>query len=113
MTKTRIEHHRPCYPDLYGQFRKAYHLEMISDRARTEALREGLLQALRPEMTFCELGCGTGLFSIFAAGRCRKVYAVEQDPHMVAVAQRNFEACRHASRIELIAADALEVKLPD
>lgn len=113
MTRTRIEHHRPQYPDQFGQFRRAYHLEMIADRSRTEAIYTALEQSLRRDSVFCELGCGTGLFTLFAAGWCRKVYAVEQDPVMVAVARKNIQSSRHAGKIELIQGDALSVTLPE
>ena len=110
---SRIDHHRPQYADLLGQFKKSYHLEMVSDKARTEAIETALQQALLdPEAVFCELGCGTGLFTIQAARSCRRAYAVEIDPVMVDVAQANFAACRYRDRIDLIAGDALAVKLP-
>lgn len=113
MTRTRIEHHRPHYPDPAGHFRKAYHLEMIADHSRTQAIYDALQQTLKPEMTFCELGCGTGIFSIIAAGWCRKVYAVEQDPKMIEVAKENIGVHPHADKIELIHDDALKVILPE
>src|SRR5437763_1464698 len=65
----RIDHHRPQYPDLFGQFKKSYHLEMVMDRVRTEAVFEALLRSLSPQAIFCELGCGTALFSTYAAAR--------------------------------------------
>jgi predicted RNA methylase len=110
---SRVAHHRPQYPDQFGQFKMSYHLEMISDRARTGAIFESLRRALAGDAVFCELGCGTGIFSIYAAGRCRKVYAVELDPAVAAVARANIEASRFAERIELIVADALTVELPE
>jgi predicted RNA methylase len=113
MTKTRIEHHRPQYPDQFGQFRRAYHLEMVADRARTEAIYSALQRCLRADMVFCELGCGSGIFSVFAAHWCRKVYAVEQDPAMVEVAARNVAASRHAGKIHLVHGDARDVALPE
>jgi predicted RNA methylase len=110
---SRIDHHRPQYPDQFGQFKKSYHLEMISDKSRTEAITTALQQALLdPDAVFCELGCGTGLFTIQAAQYCRKAYAIEIDPEMVKVAQANFAACRYRDRITLIAGDALKVDLP-
>jgi predicted RNA methylase len=110
---SRIEHHRPQYPDLFGQFTKSYHLEMVSDKARTEAISTALQQVLvEPDAVFCELGCGTGLFTIQAAQSCQKAYAVEIDPVMVEVARTNFAACRFRNRIELIPGDAMELNLP-
>jgi protein arginine N-methyltransferase 1 len=111
----RIEHHRPGYSDTLGlgQFKKSYHLEMIADQLRTSAIIRALAEVLRPEKIFCELGCGTGIFSIFAARRARKVFAVEIDPHMVQVARSNIAESGVADRIELIAGDASAVELPE
>ena len=110
---SRVVHHHPQYPDLYGQFKKSYHLEMVSDRVRTEAIFRSLRKTVTRDAVFCELGCGTGIFSIYAASRARKVYAVEIDPNMARVAAENFRRSRFASRIELIEGDALEVTLPE
>lgn len=109
----RIGHHRPQYPDLFGQFKKSYHLEMVMDRGRTDAVFAALRRTLQADTVFCELGCGTALFSIFAASRCKHVYAVELDPAMIAVAQANISGSRFADRITLIEGDALSVELPE
>jgi predicted RNA methylase len=109
---SRIDHHRPQFPDTSGFFKKSYHLEMVTDPTRTESVFRALRRALRPDDVFCELGCGTAIFSIFAAERCKKVYAVEMDPKMVEIAAENIRKSRFADRIELIDGDALEVPLP-
>jgi predicted RNA methylase len=105
---SRIDHHRPQFPDASGFFKKSYHLEMVTDPIRTDAVFRALRRALRPSDVFCELGCGTGIFSIYAAERCGKVYAVEMDPKMVEIAAENIRKSRFADRIELIHGDALE-----
>lgn len=109
---SRIDHHQPHYPEQLGQFKKSYHLEMVADRSRTSAIFRALRQVLRPETLFCELGCGTGIFSIFAARYAKKVYAVEIDPETARVAAANFAASPFADRIELIQGDAREVEIP-
>lgn len=110
---SRIDHHRPHYPEQLGQFKKSYHLEMVADRARTSAIFRTLRQVLRPETLFCELGCGSGIFSIFAARHARKVYAIEIDPEMARIAATNIAASPFADRIELIRGDAREAELPE
>jgi predicted RNA methylase len=109
---SRIAHHRPDFPDASGFFKKSYHLEMVTDPARTEGVFRALRHALRPSDVFCELGCGTAIFSIFAAERCRKVYAVEMDAKMVEIAASNIAKSRFADRIQLIDGNALDVELP-
>jgi predicted RNA methylase len=110
---TRIDHHRPSYSDKLGQFKQSYHLEMAADRVRTAPIFQALREVLTPETSFCELGCGTGIFSIFAAAHARHVWAVELDPVMARIAAANIEASQFADRIELIVADAGEIELAE
>lgn len=110
---SRIDHHRPHYPDLYGYFRRSYHLEMISDRARREPILRALRRSLDRETVFCELGCGTGIFSIYAAARSKTVYAIELDPLLARIARVNIARSRFADRIHLIEEDALKVQIPE
>src|SRR5882724_2933189 len=110
---SRIDHHQPHYPDQVGQFKKSYHLEMVADRSRTSAVFRALRHVLHPESVFCELGCGTGIFSTFAATSARKVYAVEIDPETARVAAANIAASPYADRIKLIRGDACNVELPE
>jgi len=111
----RIDHHRPQYPEPKGQFKKSYHLEMVADRQRTGAILRALRLTLSqsPDSVFCELGCGTGIFSIYAAGFCKKVYAVELDPKMVAIARQNIVHAKLEHKIELIEGDASTITLPE
>lgn len=109
---SRIAHHRPAYPDDSGMFRTSYHYEMVSDALRTGAIFEALKQTLRPDQVFCELGCGTGIFSLFAAGRCKRVFAMEIDPVMAEVARENFRRSNHGDRVEFIEGDAMTAELP-
>ena len=110
---SRIDHHRPRYAELYGQFKKSYHLEMISDEARTNSILHALRRAISPSTVFCELGCGTGIFSIYAAERVRKVYAVEIDPVISQTATETFAESPFSDRIVLIEGDARQIELPE
>src|SRR5262245_52195623 len=103
---SRIDHHQPHYTDQLGQFKKSYHLEMIADQSRTSAIFRALRRVLRPETHFCELGCGSGIFSIFAARHAKKVYAIEIDPETARIAAANVAAAPFADRINLIKGDA-------
>jgi predicted RNA methylase len=110
---SRAGHHQPQYADVLGQFAETYHLEMLLDLERTTPIFRALDKVIKPETVFCELGCGTGLFSIYAAAKCRKVYAVERDPKMADVSRANIEKSEFKDKITLIEADALEVALPE
>ena len=67
------------------------HKEMLSDRARTETYRDAL--EMNPSLikgaTVLDLGCGTGVLSMFAArAGAAKVYAVDGSPEIAAVARK-------------------------
>jgi tRNA/tmRNA/rRNA uracil-C5-methylase (TrmA/RlmC/RlmD family) len=52
---------------------------------------------LKGDDTVLDCFCGSGLFSLFAAGHCRWVYGVEIDSNAVACATRNAEAFGYAN----------------
>ncbi|WOK95943.1 putative protein arginine N-methyltransferase 3 [Canna indica] len=71
----------------YGSF--GIHREMISDKARTDAYRGALLNnpCLINKATVLDVGCGTGILSLFAAqGGASKVISVEASEKMATVA---------------------------
>lgn len=109
----RTAHHTPDYNDTSkGNFRLAYHLEMVSDQERVGQFKKAIDQVVSEDTIFCEVGCGTGIFSIHAARKAKKVYAVELDPEVYAFAKKNIEASG-LTNIELINGNALDVELPE
>jgi predicted RNA methylase len=86
-------------------------MEMIRDAERVDRCRLAIEQAVEPHHIFCELGCGTGIFTIHAARICRKVVAVEIDDRIIEVAKRNVAIAGLSSRVEFIQDDALNVNL--
>jgi predicted RNA methylase len=109
----RIAYNRPNYEGGRGQFNPAYHYEMVSDAERVGQIKAAIDATVTPETVFCELGAGTGIFSIYAARKARKVYAVEIDPATAAFARRNIENAGMSDRITLIEGDATRVALPE
>ncbi|MTB53622.1 methyltransferase domain-containing protein [Lewinella sp. W8] len=113
MPSSRIHHHTPDYQDDSGKFPLAYHLEMIRDQERVGQIFRALDEVLQPDSVHCELGVGTGLFAIYAATRCAKVYAVEKDPAVFEWAKQNIAASGVRGKIELVLADALTWHPPE
>lgn len=109
----RTKYNRPDYKDGVGGFDPSYHYEMVSDQERVGQIKKALACTLTPDMTFCELGCGTGIFSLHAAKTVKKVYAVEYDKATAEFAKKNFGKSPFKDKIELIEANALEVVLPE
>lgn len=90
------------------------HQEMLSDRARTIAYRDSMYKNthLFKNKIVMDIGCGTGILSLFAA-RCgaKHVYAIEMaDVHKVArkiIEKNNFQ-----DRITVLNGKVEEIKLP-
>lgn len=108
---SRLKHHTPIYNDAIGAFGLPYHLEMISDNERVKLCEEAIKKTTSSDLVFCELGCGTGIFSIFAAKLCSEVFAVEIDNKILSIAKKNAYASKTSENIRFINADAIEVKL--
>ncbi|KAI3990041.1 hypothetical protein MKX01_013527 [Papaver californicum] len=73
----------------YGKF--GIHREMISDKVRMDAYRGAILNnpSLMNNATVMDVGCGTGILSLFAAqAGASMVYAIEGSEKMASVATR-------------------------
>jgi predicted RNA methylase len=111
---TRTKHHSPHYEhNGKGNFDEAYHLEMVSDLERVRLFKKGIDKLVNEDTVFCELGCGTGIFSIYAAQRAKKVYAVELDENIHRVAEQNIDQSGLSEKIVLEYGDASSIQLPE
>ncbi|XP_042383245.1 probable protein arginine N-methyltransferase 3 [Zingiber officinale] len=87
VTVKEIRNVNEKYFGAYGSF--GIHREMLSDKARMDAYQGALLNnpSLINQATVLDVGCGTGILSLFAAqGGASKVIAVEASKKMAAVA---------------------------
>ncbi|KAL8436709.1 hypothetical protein Efla_002141 [Eimeria flavescens] len=91
----------------YGEL--SIHREMISDRVRTEAYRDFILQQseqIRGKVVL-DVGCGSGILSIFAAqAGARKVIALDASGPIVSVARRVVLANGFSKTIQVVHAKA-------
>ncbi len=111
---TRIKHHAPHYEgEGIGNFNLSYHLEMVSDSERVKQFKRAIDAAVNENTIFCELGCGTGIFSLFAARKAKRVYAIEYDNAIFKIAVANVRKAGLSDKIVLIHGDASKVTLPE
>nr|XP_061799475.1 protein arginine N-methyltransferase 2-like [Nerophis lumbriciformis] len=102
------------YYDIYGTLN--LHLEMLSDKSRTEAYRQVIVNnsASLHRKVVMDLGCGTGIVSLFCAQLAKPtaVYAVEASSmveHTRELVKQN--ACEEV--ITVLQGRAEEIQLPE
>jgi len=78
------------------------HREMLEDEVRTKAFRDAIFQTCRGQVVM-EVGCGTGILSVFAAqAGALKVIAVEATPEMAENAQEVVEHNGFAQTVSVV-----------
>ncbi|PNF31442.1 Protein arginine N-methyltransferase 3 [Cryptotermes secundus] len=100
------------YFNTYSHF--GIHHEMLSDHVRTSSYRDALLHntALWKDKTVLDLGCGTGILSMFAASAgAQKVIAIDQSDiiyHAMDIAREN----KLSDKIQLLKGRIEDTELP-
>jgi protein arginine N-methyltransferase 1 len=86
---------------------------MLADAPRMQAYMSALRRAVKPGAVVLDLGCGPGVFALFACELgARRVYAVEPDD-VIALAREAARANGCADRIEFFQQMSTEVALPE
>ncbi len=87
--------------------------QCLVDKERTQAFEQEIsgIQNLS-EKTVLDIGTGSGVLALIAA-RCgaKKVYAIEYDPFVAAIAQKNIDLNKFNSVIEILHGDARTLSL--
>ncbi len=90
----------------------SYHLTLLGDVARTRAFDRALAETIRPGDVVADLGCGSGILSLFALKYgASHVYAVDHHP-IAAVARLAARENGVEDRLTVIQAPSHEVRLP-
>jgi SAM-dependent methyltransferase len=88
------------------------HAAMLRDIRRVQSYQIAIERAARGK-TVVEIGCGTGILSLFAAkAGARKVYAFEETT-IADVALDMFAANGVADRIEIVRGNSMDMSLPE
>lgn len=90
-----------------------YHRGLLFDDLRMSSYREAIGRAVRPGDVVLDLGCGTGVLSLFACeAGASKVYAIEQT-HMADVARVLVRRAGLQDRIEIVHDVSTMAELPE
>lgn len=90
-----------------------YHLPLLDDIPRTRAFDRALRESVRPGDVVADLGCGTGILSLFALKHgASRVYAVEEHP-IAEVARLVARENGVEDRLEVIRGRSQEIRLPE
>lgn len=84
----------------------AFHERVLADRERTLAFREAIRQRVRPGHIVADIGCGTGILSMFAAeAGAAHVIAVEPRGDSAALAREIISSNDFDNIVEVVEAD--------
>ena len=87
---------------------------MLADSLRVLPYKRAIERAVKKSDIICDLGAGSGILAFFAAkSGCRKVYALEKNAQVMAVAQEIAQKNDLASNIVFMEKDALACRLKD
>ena len=90
-----------------------YHHEMLMDKVRVESYMKAILSAVRKGDVVLDLGCGTGILSLFAChAGAKRVYAVEAEP-VIEVARRIIDDNGYSDRVFFMNAWSTYIDLPE
>lgn len=87
--------------------------ECLLDNKRTNLFKEAIKSVVKPGDTVLDGGTGSGILAILAAeAGAKKVYAIEIDPEIAKIAERNIKHNNLDNIIEVIIADLKNVSIP-
>lgn len=88
-----------------------YQFNLLSDDTRLYAFKESINQMVNSGDIVLDLGCGTGVLSMFAAQKGAFVFAIEVDPIVAEVAEYFIKNNGYGSRIKVIQGDSRNLEL--
>jgi len=88
------------------------HFNLLCDE-RIKAWEEAINETVSEDDVVVELGSGTGILSMFAARRARRVWAVELDPHLVEYSRYVINKNGFSDKVQVICSDARNATIPE
>jgi len=90
-----------------------YQFNLLSDEIRTGAFKKAISKIVKPGDVVFDLGCGTGVLSMFAAQQGAFVFAIESDPFVADVAEYLIKNNGFSNRIKIIQGDSRDIKISE
>ena len=87
------------------------HFNLLCDE-RMKIWERAINEAVTQNDFVVELGSGTGILSMIAARKAKKVVAVEMDPHLAQYSRYAIEKNGFSHKIEVLCGDARKIDLP-
>jgi predicted RNA methylase len=114
----RRDVHSPYYPT-EGEMKNYFYLfsdlnfNMLNDEERLGKLKQAILKVVKPDHTVIDLGAGTGILSLYAAKKAKRVYAVELLPYVYSLGKQTFSKHLYSDKIVFFLGDARSIRLPE
>jgi predicted RNA methylase len=110
---SRTRHQSPFSHHTEGGFTPSYHLEMLHDDRRYLVISRAIEKLANPELSFLELGCGTGVFTYLASPLFNHCTAYERDPIIFKVAKKTLNKQRTDNKVRLINQNIFSIENSD
>lgn len=93
----------------------AVHEELLKDEIRTKTFRNAIInnRHLFKDKVVLDIGCGVGVFSLFAAKAGAKLVIAVEKSNVIEYAKRIIQANRYEKVIKVIKGKIEEIELPD
>lgn len=88
------------------------HFNLLCD-GRMPAWQKTINELVNDALVVADLGSGTGILSMVAAQKAKKVYSVEIDPHLAEYSRAVIARNGLSDKIQVINEDATKVRLPE
>ena len=114
MEDTTIKDCKVYYPQdpPWESFLFQHHFNLLCD-SRVGVWRETILREVKEGDVVLELGSGTGILSMFAAGKAKKVYAVEKVRNMAEYSAWRIKCAGLSDKITVLNQEARDVDIPE
>jgi predicted RNA methylase len=112
MKNERKEVERSLFEDgLMPVFPIEYHFIFICDKNRTQNFRKAIQTKVDYGDVVGDFGAGSGILSLFASEKAKKIYAIEIDQSMLSIGARITSI--YTDKIQFLLGDSREIKLPE